>query len=100
MNKDIRCANYLNPQAMKETIDEWESQWTLPEDRGLRVPNIEVCLECDYGLPVVSQLMQTVKAASGDLGVKVAQDVKRMTDEPIQRVCYKALQEEKETSNE
>jgi hypothetical protein len=86
----IRCVNYMYAEGRKKTIEEYETKHGGPDAVIKYDPeNFHACMECDYGEPTMSTLMQAIGMLNHDLGVKVAMDIKRMTGEPIQRVCFK-----------
>jgi hypothetical protein len=80
----------MNEKGRKETIDEYESKHGGPDEVIKYDPaNFHACMECDYGEPTISAVTQAIGILNHDLGVRVALDVKRMTGEPIGRVCFK-----------
>lgn len=84
----IRCANYMNEEGRKKSIDEYEAGG--PDDVIHYDPsNFKVCMECDFGEPTISTITQAIDVLNHDLGVKVALDVKRMTGESISQICFK-----------
>jgi len=86
----IRCANYLDIAGRKATIDEYQAKNGGPDDVIHYDPsNFKVCMECDFGEPMIAQISQVLGIANHDLGVLVALDVKRMTGESIPRICFK-----------
>jgi hypothetical protein len=86
----IRCANYMYAEGRKNTIDEYEAKHGGPDDViHYDASNFHACMECDFGEPTISTITQAIGILNHDLGVKVAMDIKRMTGEPIQRVCFK-----------
>ena len=88
--KQIRCANFLNLEARKETVKEYEKHNCDPNDKiHYNIIDNNICMECEFGIEDIARILQVVKSASGDLGARLAIDVRNMTGKPIQRVCFK-----------
>jgi len=91
----ILCANFMNLEAIKETVRKYEETWGAPGE-----PYTEVSLEqmvancsmCDFGIEKISQISETVMAAAGDMTAKLQQDVRHLTGEPLKRKCYKPVE--------
>ncbi len=89
-----KCANFMNPEGIRKTVDEHQRRWGNPDDSSYDLSEINItrlCGVCDFGIPEVSRLMETVFAATGDIGALVQQDVKKLTGKPLKRVCFKEL---------
>lgn len=91
----IKCANFMNPEGVRETVEEHQRMWGNPDDPiryDLSEFNItRNCSMCPFGIPKVSLIMETVAAATGDMGALVQQQVKKLSGEPLKRVCFKEL---------
>lgn len=89
----IRCANFLNLEGRRETVA--KSQKYQPEND--RVPydltDNNICMECEFGIEEVALILQAVKAASGDLGARVVRQIRELTGRPVQRVCFKKIEQ-------
>ena len=91
----IKCANFLNLEAMQKTVREYEEFWGAPGE-----PYTEVSLEqmigncsvCDFGIDKISRITETVMAEAGDMGAKLQQEVRRMTGKPLKRKCYRPVE--------
>jgi len=89
-----KCANFMNPEGIRKTVDEHQRRWGNPDYPSYDLSEINItrlCSMCDFGIPEVSRLMETVFAATGDIGALVQQDVKKLTGKPLKRVCFKEL---------
>jgi hypothetical protein len=88
----IKCANFMNPTGARKTVEEHQRKYGHPDEPfpyDLSDANImQNCSMCPFGMPKVSGLLETVAAAAGDLGALIQQDVKRLTGEPLKRVCF------------
>ena len=94
----LKCANFMNPEGARKTVEEYQVKWG-PRDElsqyDLSKENLaRLCTMCPFGIAKVSELMETVAAAAGDMGARLQQDVKRLTGEPLKRVCFKELTKE------
>jgi len=92
----IKCANFMDPEGIRKTVEEHQRIWGNPDDSyDLSEINItRLCSMCDFGIPEVSRLMETVLAATGDMSALVQQDVKKLTGKPLKRVCFKEVTNE------
>lgn len=92
-----QCANFMNPGGVRETVEEHQRRRGNPDDPSYDLSEINItrlCSMCDFGIPEVSRLMETVFAATGDMGALVQQDVKKLTGKPLKRVCFKEVTNE------
>jgi len=86
----VKCANFNNIEARRKTVAEHEAMWGDPRDPfPYEINDNLICMECEFGIEETALILQALKAVSGDIGAKVAMEIKRMTGEPIQRVCFK-----------
>ncbi|KKN35025.1 hypothetical protein LCGC14_0787740 [marine sediment metagenome] len=89
---EVKCANYMYLEGMQQTVKEYEAMWGHPDEPPSEITlkhMMENCSMCDYGDVEFSALSQAILGPAGDLTVKVQQEVKRMTGEPLKRKCYK-----------
>jgi hypothetical protein len=93
----IKCANFIDPAGARQTAEEYHRRWGAPGEPcpyDLSDANLlRQCGICPFGIPKVSEVMEAVGVATGDLGARLQQDVKRLTGEPLKRVCFKELKE-------
>ena len=94
----IKCANFMDPEGIRKTVEEHWRTWG-PRDEPMSYDLSEMnitrnCSMCPFGIPKVSAIMETLGAATGDMGALVQQKVKSLTGEPLKRVCFKELADE------
>ena len=98
----MKCANYMDFEAIREAVKKHEEQWG-PRDPKDRIPydlsesNLtRVCIVCDFGGTGSPVLDGAARVMSENLPgsvsiVGVQEMVKKLTGEPMKRVCFKEL---------
>lgn len=92
----MRCANYMNFDAIRETVKQHQERYGNPgeppfydlSDRNLT----KSCAICDFGgtgSPLLDQMVRVLEEDS----IKLQEEIKRLSGEPLKRVCFKELKE-------
>jgi hypothetical protein len=94
----LKCANFMDPEGIRKTVEEYHRMWG-PRNESMSYNLSETniarnCSMCPFGISKVSAIVETVAAAIGDTGALLQQEVKRLTGEPLKRVCFKELTKE------
>ena len=92
----MKCANYLNIEAIRETVEQHWKEWG-PHDEPMPYDLTELnlvrqCSICDFGgtgSPVLDQIVRVLDERS----VAVQDTIKKATGESLKRVCFKELTE-------
>ena len=90
----MRCANYMDFEAIRRTVKEHHEKCGPrgePMSYNLSDVNlIKNCTICDFGgtgLPVIDGVAKVLE----ERAVALQETVKRLTGEPLKRVCFKEL---------
>ena len=92
----MKCANYLNLDVIRETVKQYQERFGNPGERpfyNLSDVNLtKNCSICDFGgtgSPVIDQMVRVLEEGS----IKLQEEIKRLSGEPLKRVCFKELKE-------
>jgi len=90
----MKCANYMNLEAIRETVKQHWEKWG-PRDEPMSYDLTEFnlvrqCSVCDFGGTGSPALNQVVRALD-EGSVRLQSMIKRLTGEPLRRVCFKML---------
>ena len=103
----MRCANYMNFEAIRESVKKHEERWGSrdPKDRipyDLGESNlIRNCLICDFG-GTGSATLDGIARVVSDQGIRLSESlpesvriiaiqdkIKQLSGEPMKRICFK-----------
>lgn len=94
--RNMECANYMSFEAIREAVRKYQEEWG-PRDPEDRIPYdlselnlIRQCAICNFGgtgSPVIDQIVNVLDADTA----KLQETIKRMTGEPLKRICFKEL---------
>lgn len=92
----MRCANYMNLDAIRETVKQHQKRYGNPGEPpfyDLSDFNLNRnCLICDFG-GTGSLLLDQVLCVLEEDSIKLQENIKRLSGEPLKRVCFKELKE-------
>jgi len=85
----------MNPEAARATVEEHHKKWGSPgepiNDDLSRENLMRNGAMCPFGYTPLSAIVEAIAAATGDLTALLQQDVKKMTGEPLKRVCFREV---------
>ena len=98
----MKCANYMDFKAIRETVKNHEEKWGSrnPEDRvpyDLSDLNLtHQCLICDFGGTGSTTIDNLVRVASENLAgavriLAIQEKIKELTGKPMKRLCFKEM---------
>jgi hypothetical protein len=92
----MKCANYMNLDAARETVRQHQERYGNPGEPpfyDLSDFNLtKNCSICDFGgtgSPLIDQVIGVLEQDS----IKLQETIKRLSGEPLKRVCFKELKE-------
>ena len=92
----MRCANYMNFDAIRDTVKQHEERYGNPgEPPFYDLSDLNLtrnCAICDFGGTGSPALDQVVRVLEED-SIKLQENIKRLSGEPLKRACFKELKE-------
>lgn len=92
----MKCANYMDFAAIRETVRKHHEEWGPPDEPmsyDLSTHNlVRICSICDFGGTGSPSLNQVVRVLESDT-VGIQDTIRKLTGEPLKRVCFKELVE-------
>jgi len=92
----MKCANYMNLDAIRETVKQHQKQYGNPgEPPFYDLSDFNLtrnCSICDFGgtgSPRIDQVVRALEEGS----IKLQEEIKRLSGKPLKRVCFKELKE-------
>ncbi len=99
----VKCVNYMNFDGIRETVAEHERLCGPPDESisyDLSDMNmVRNCSICDFGGTGSKTIDEIIKIFD-DFIVKLQEEVKRLTGEPMKRVCFKEMNIEHSSKEE
>ena len=90
----MKCANYMNMDAIRMTVKQHHEEWG-PRDEPMSydlsdLNLVRLCSVCDFG-GTGSPVLDQVVCVLDEEAVGIQKLIKRLTGEPLKRVCFKEL---------
>lgn len=87
----IRCANFMNLEAMRETVATHDSRFGAHDEPPTVVADTQVCVRCFYGWEQGASILHALGVATDDLFSRFEDSVIKMTGNPVKRKCFKEV---------
>lgn len=90
----MKCANYMNFEAIRETVREHHEKWGPPgESMSYNLSDFNLtrlCSVCDFG-GTGSATLDQIARIFDEGAISVQNTIRNLTGEPLRRVCFKEL---------